>query len=80
MSAGFNIDSEGDIGVKVGEEAVDRPEKLNSGSSEIVWTANDDMSKVVAMICALRRVPNVTIDTRHSSLIGLGVMNPSKSS
>ncbi len=36
MSAGLATGSVGDNGVSDGEEAVDRPEKLSSGSSEIV--------------------------------------------
>ena len=72
--------SVGDIGVSVGDEAVDRPEKLSRGSSEMVCEAKVESSIAVATICMLRRPPNANNEVLHSSLIGLGVTDPANSS
>ena len=46
--------SVGDIGVRDGEDAVDLPEKLSNGSSEIVCDAKIELSIEVAIICTFR--------------------------
>jgi hypothetical protein len=80
MSAELAIGSVGDNGVRDGEDAVDRPEKLSSGSSEVVWVAMCELSIAVAMICMVLNPSSEKTDVRHSSLIGRGVIDPAMSS
>lgn len=80
MSVGFEIGSVGDIGVSDGEDAVDRPEKLSSGSPEKVCEAMLEASNVVAVISILRRPPSDSLEVRHPSIMGRGVMDPAMSS
>ena len=63
-----------------GDDAVDRPEKLSRGSSEMVWQANVELSIAVATICMFRRPPYEKSEVLHSSVIGRGVIDPAKSS
>ena len=79
-SAGLAVGSEPDIGVKDGEDAFERPEKLSSGSSDVVCVANADVSIVVDVISTFFRPPRENFEVRHSSVIGRGVMDPVKSS
>ena len=63
-----------------GEDAVDRPEKLNSGSSEMVCVAKTELSIAVASICRFLSPPRANTELRHSSVIGRGVIEPVRSS
>ena len=72
-------ESERDKGVKDGDEVFERTEKLSSGSSEAVCVEKIELSIAVAMICMFFALPCVKVEIRHSSFIGLGVSEPSKS-
>lgn len=72
--------SVGDIGVREGDDAADRPEKPSSGSSELVCEASIEWSIAVAKSCMFFRPPSENKVVRHSSVIGLGVIEPEKSS
>ena len=72
--------SVGDIGVRDGEDAVDLPEKLSNGSSEVVRVAIVELSIAVAKICIVLSPSSASIEMHHSSLIGRGVIEPATSS
>lgn len=69
-----------DMGVSDGEEAVDRPENPSNGSSHLVCTAYVEQSIVVAVIWTVFSFPNESVEVRHSSIKGFGVIEPLKSS
>ena len=72
---------EDDIGVRDGEEAVDGPVNASNGSSHMVCTAWVEQSIALAVICRdFSSLPKESFEVLHSSIMGLGVMDPVRSS